>query len=166
MADNIPPSLQSMQAAPVAMPQSQAPESGGLFKHGGTVDLGPVYGEMNNISVRLRIAEERYTNLRKKTQLIEQNMLAGHRNANLEIKTTNADLNEIKRELADIKSKLNLMAGEFRTFAKRDDVKVVERYVNLWSPLNFVTAAEVEKIVRRLLDKDLSAENADDAKKR
>ena len=100
------------------------------------------------------------------TQLIEQNMLAGHRNANLEIKTTNADLNEIKRELADIKSKLNLMAGEFRTFAKRDDVKVVERYVNLWSPLNFVTAAEVEKIVRRLLDKDLSAENADDAKKR
>ena len=146
--------MQDMGAIPGGMPQPMAPDKGGMFKHQAGIDVGPIYNELNSLSARLRIAEERYTNLRKKSQLVEQNMLTGHKNTNLEVKSINAELNEIKREISDVKNKISLMINEFQTFAKKDELKVVEKYVNLWEPMKYVTQNEVENIVRKILEEE------------
>jgi hypothetical protein len=144
---------QGFEAVPGGAPPPPM-EKPGIFRHSSSaVDLGPVYNELNSLSARLRIAEERYTNLRKKDQFVEQNMLTHYKNTSLEIKAINADINEIKREIGDINNKIKLMINEFQTFAKKDEVKVIEKYVNLWEPLKNMTPAEVEGIVRRILER-------------
>jgi len=146
--------MQDMGAIPGGMPPSMTPDKGGMFKHQAGIDVSPIYNELNSLSARLRIAEERYTNLRKKSQLVEQNMLTGHKNTNLEVKSINAELNEIKREISDVKNKISLMINEFQTFAKKDELKVVEKYVNLWEPMKYVTQNEVENIVRKIMEEE------------
>jgi hypothetical protein len=46
-----------------------------------SADLAEISSNVNNVSRRLRILEERYSSLRKKTQLTDQNIL----NSNKEI---------------------------------------------------------------------------------
>jgi hypothetical protein len=149
----IPPQLEGMPPGMQQLRPMQQ-DKGGLFKKSNQDEVGPIYNELNSLSARARIAEERYTNLRKKTQLIEQNMLSNQRSINIEIKTTNSEMNDIKREFQDIKTRIKLIGNELQSFAKRDELKVVERYVNLWEPLKFVTLSQVEDTVRRILEEE------------
>ena len=63
--------------------------SGGLFGHKEALQpsgMPEVAGQLANISRRLRVLEERYDGLRKKVQLIEQNILKQNKSFNREFK--------------------------------------------------------------------------------
>lgn len=128
----------------------------GVFKQKEEPSVAPMADlteEIRNISRRLKVSEERYTNLRTKVELTEQNMLSRDKQISTEIKTTNADVHELKKELAEIKERMLMLIKELQTCAKREEVKVLEKYINLWEPVNFVTRNEVEDIIKDILGK-------------
>jgi|TARA_Y100000310_G_scaffold344685_1_gene458799 hypothetical protein len=116
-------------------------------------DMGPLREDMGNLSRRLRILEESFTNLRRAQQLTDQNMLAKNKLFTTEIRTMVSDIKEIKKEIAEIKEKILDLVKELQTSAKKDQVKVLEKYINLWNPVKFVTQNEVEQIVKEMLEK-------------
>ena len=127
-----------------------------LFKQKEEPSVAPMADlteEIRNISRRLKVSEERYTNLRTKVELTEQNMLSRDKQISTEIKTTNVDVHELKKELAEIKERMLMLIKELQTCAKREEVKVLEKYINLWEPVNFVTRNEVEDIIKDILGK-------------
>ena len=56
----------------------------GLFHHSSQPDtvLVNFNNQINDVSRRLRILEERYTNIRRKGQVVEQNMLSENKKVN------------------------------------------------------------------------------------
>lgn len=112
-----------------------------------------VINQLDDSSRRLRILEERYTNLQTKTQVMEQNMLNRNKHLSTEIKTVDSDIHELKREIIDIKNKVLMLIKEMQNMAKKEEIKVLQKYVNMWEPVKFVTQSEVEDIVRRVIDK-------------
>ena len=101
---------------------------------------------LNNTVVRLKILEERYTNLRKKTQMTDQNLLDFEQNIRDEIHTVNLDVLEMKRMFSELKEKLEIMASEIKDAAKSSDVKVLQRYLDMWQPMEFVTREEMQSM--------------------
>lgn len=131
----------------------------GLFKsHPKGQPIGPnvkeVAQEIIDMGRRLRTLEERYTNLQSKTQLTEQNMISRNRHVTTELKTFNSEVNEVKKEINEIKERILSVINELKVTAKKEEVKVLEKYINLWEPVNFVTRNEVEDIVREILSKE------------
>lgn len=109
--------------------------------------------QMSNLNQRLRILEERYTNLQRKTQVTDQNLLSNNRKFNQEIKTINSDINDIKASISEIDEKLKQIIKELQASARKEDMDVLNRYIDLWDPSNFITRAEVEKIIDELKGK-------------
>lgn len=139
-------------------PPQNIPREGGLFKHEkARQDTPELVSELNSVSTRLRILEERYTNLRRKTQVTEQNMLMSHKNVNVDIKTINTEMNELRRDVILIQNKIKQIVTNLGTFAKKDDVKTLERYINLWEPIKYVTEEGVKKIARRIVEDSLES---------
>jgi predicted nucleic acid-binding protein len=99
---------------------------------------------LNNVSLRLKVLEERYTNLRKKTQLTDQNLLDFEQNLREELHAVALDILEMKRMFSEIKEKLELLASEMKDAAKASDLKVLQRYLDMWQPMDFVTREELE----------------------
>jgi len=64
-----------------------------------------------------------------------------------------SDINEIRKEIHEIKDKLILLIKELQSVARKEEVKVLEKYINLWSPIKFVTQNEVEQIINEILEK-------------
>ncbi len=127
---------------------------GDLFGHrpeiaGPSIELS---GQLNNISARMRLLEERYNNLRNKTQVTEQNILDTNKGVENELKLINSDLTDFKREFEDLKGKVKLIVKELRECAKIEEVKVLENYINLWEPMHFITREEVEKVIDEKLN--------------
>lgn len=119
----------------------------------GVQDLNDKIG---SLTARLRIMEERSSNTRRKIQLIEQDILSERKKSVQEFQATIKDMTEIKKEIDLLKSKLVLVIKELKLSAKREDVLVLQKYLNLWEPVHFVTQNEVEKMVARAVEEKLS----------
>jgi predicted nucleic acid-binding Zn-ribbon protein len=109
--------------------------------------------DVNLLSRRVRVIEDRYNNLRRKTQVDEQNVLNINKKLTIEVKTLNTEFNELKSELSDIKNKILQIIEELKKCAKKEELKVVQKYVEIWQPLNFVTRKEVEKLIKEIMEK-------------
>ena len=117
-------------------------------------DVSSFAEDIGNLSRRLRLLEESFGNLRRSLQLTEQNMLSKNKSFSTEIRTTASDIGEIKKELNDVKEKILEMVSELETNAKKEEVKILEKYINMWNPIKFVTQNEVEQIVKEILEKN------------
>jgi len=102
---------------------------------------------VNNVAANLRILEERYSTLRNKSQVSEQSMISMEKDIRADIRLLTDDLVDLKRDLSDIKDKLRIISGEIGNLVKKEDFKVVERYVDMWQPMNFVTRNELNKLI-------------------
>jgi len=116
-------------------------------------DLSSFSEEISNLTRRLRTLEESFTNLRRVLQVTEQNMLSKNKMFATEVKTITSDISDMKMEIAEVKEKIIDLIKELQTCAKRDEVKVLEKYINMWNPVKFVTQNEVEEIVKDMLSK-------------
>lgn len=116
-------------------------------------DVSGVTADINAISRRLKLLEEGFTNLRKFFQVTEENILAKNKHYSAEIKTLTSDINEIRKEIQELRDRMFLIIKELQTTARKEEVKVLEKYINLWNPIKFVTQNEIEQIIDEVLEK-------------
>ena len=128
------------------------------------IALTDLSNQINNLSRRLRILEERYTNLRKNTQLTDQNILKISKDFQREISAATSDATDLRRDFLDLKDKVRLIVKELVECAKTEEVKVLERYINMWDPVKFITKNDVERIVEDKVNDILASEKSKDLK--
>ena len=116
---------------------------------------GHASDDVTMLAARLKISEERYGELRKKLLLIEQNMLSHHKKAMEEIKVLNSEITDINNKINMIEEKILLVIKELKLTAKREDIDVMKKYVELWNPMRFVTRETVENIVKDAVNQEL-----------
>lgn len=146
-----------MPAQETALPPPPPKKHEGMLKFGGqqqeAPDLGGMTTDINTLSRRLRLLEEGFTNIRRFFQVTEENMIAKNKHFSAEIKTVSSDISEIRKEVQELKDKLLLVIREFQTVARKEEVKVLEKYINMWNPIKFVTQNEVGEIINEVLEK-------------
>ncbi|MBI4440047.1 hypothetical protein HY638_03680 [Candidatus Woesearchaeota archaeon] len=104
-------------------------------------------GEVRDLSSRVRTLEDTLANIRKKIQITDSNLITRSKQLDTEIKATYADIKEIKQEILDIRDKVAMMLKELKLRATSDDVKVLQKYIDMWDPIKFVTKNDVDAIV-------------------
>ncbi|MBI5391031.1 hypothetical protein HZB02_06080 [Candidatus Woesearchaeota archaeon] len=107
--------------------------------------------DVNALARRVRVLEERYSDVRQKFQLTDQSALQFSKKQVDDARFLNAELSEMKQEIHSIKDTFELFTKELQLLAKREDVAVLQKYLELWSPVKFVTQDEIEGIVERVI---------------
>ena len=97
----------------------------------------------------LRTMEERYNNLNRKLEVIEHNFLAQQKKMNKDAIIAESDLIDMKKEMAGFNYKLSLLQKEFSLCAKKHDVDVLQRYISLWQPMEFIRREEAERMATK-----------------
>jgi hypothetical protein len=111
--------------------------------------------QLANASRRLLILEERYNTLRKKLQLSDQSLLKVQKEMHREVKSFDQELIDQKRDFMDLHDKVRLIIKEIKGSARTEEVKILERYLSMWDPLQFMTKDEVRGIVEQVVDERL-----------
>lgn len=109
-------------------------------------------GQINEIARAVKLMEDKYSNLRRKVQISDENYLSQQKKVSDEIRVMQSDVLEIKRAVEDIREKMRLIVKELRSTAKEEDVKVVQKYLDLWEPVQFVTRPEARKMIDRAVE--------------
>jgi len=105
--------------------------------------------KLNNISRRLRILEERYASLREQIRFTDQSFLKSKQKLAAEIKAADSELGELNSQIAEMREKINDLLKELSLCAKQEDLKVIEKYIEIWEPVEFVTRKEVLDAIKQ-----------------
>ncbi len=100
-----------------------------------------------DITSRTRDLEGKYNLLRDRVLIINTNMVDEYKKLTMEMKLMNGEIKNVKEELFKIKESMRHLLKEFDLFARKEDVAYLEKYINLWNPLKFVTEADVLKLL-------------------
>jgi predicted nucleic acid-binding Zn-ribbon protein len=103
---------------------------------------------------KLRVLEERYSNLRRKIQVTERNMLSIQRNIINEIKATDAQVLELQKMINGLDDKMKQIMSELNNFSPSNELKIISRYLDFWQPVGFITRREAEKLVRDIIEEN------------
>jgi hypothetical protein len=113
----------------------------------------PSYGEQfANLISRFRLIEDRQANLQRKIHLMEENMLSSTKEMKTEIKVIHAELTELKRTIKGFEEFVEKVSTSLEDLATREEVKLIERYVNLLDPTNFISRKQLEREVDRAVE--------------
>lgn len=110
---------------------------------------------LKDVMRRLRQLEERYSNLRKSLHVTEQNMLAQGKKNNSDKKALEKDIAELKKHVRNMGEELKIVTKELGNNVKKEDVKMLEKYISFWEPLKFVTHNELQKEVKEAVQREL-----------
>ena|SRR3989344_4837676 len=111
-------------------------------------DLKTVHDELSNITRRLKLLEERIVSIRSKSAMLEDNIMNEKHHVDKEIKDVNIQIKENKLMNAQVRDDVLLIIKELQTLAKKDKVETLEKYIDLWSPIRYVSQDEVDKLVK------------------
>lgn len=96
---------------------------------------------------RLQIVEERLDNLRDHLEILDNNLRENSKSQTEKINSIWETLKEFQEQLKENTELFHRLADRIELFATKEQVKVLERYINMWNPLDGVTRKEVEEIV-------------------
>jgi len=103
---------------------------------------------LSDIVNRIRSLEAKYNILGERLLIVNQNMISQFKKDTTEVKALNAELKEIRTELFKTKETMKDLMKGMQFFATKEDIKVLEKYINLWNPLKFITQEDLEKAIQ------------------
>lgn len=96
---------------------------------------------------RIRVLESKQSLFNERLLLVNQNMIEEFKAFMTEVKTIRIGIAETNKDVKNMKNIIKHLSEEAGNFARKDNVMVLEKYINLWNPLRFVTREEVEKLI-------------------
>jgi len=103
--------------------------------------------ELNALATKLRLVEERYKNIQKRTHLSEDALLGFERDTRAELDVLKTRITELRKVLVDMNAKVDGMVAELSSVVQQHEFKAVEKYLDLWQPMRWVTVEEAKRMV-------------------
>lgn len=102
---------------------------------------------LTQILQRINSIEEKTKNNKNMLQLLSSNVISLKTDLRREVEKINRDLRSLKRDVERIKQNLDYVMEELPNLVRREEMKIIERFMKMWEPLKFVTKEDVERII-------------------
>ena len=106
---------------------------------------------LNDVSTRLRLAEERVGQNKSRIRIYDDQILNNKKKMNEYNETINSELSSIRKDIKNINDTIHHIIKELELTAKKQELTVMEKYVNLMDPTRYVTKEEFKKILKEEL---------------
>jgi chromosome segregation ATPase len=106
---------------------------------------------VSDINARVKLLEQRVENLRGHLEVLDSSLIEKYKAVISELRDAEDGMRSLRADIDYLKDLVERVAKRMEALASKEEVKVLERYVELWQPLQFVTRAEVKALVQSIL---------------
>ncbi len=108
-----------------------------------------LYQQVTQLTNRIRLVEERYEQLSMKMKIIDESGLKRTKELKEMIVDLQEETNSFKGNMKEMEGALRNLIKDMQNVARNQDIKVLERYINLFDPTRFLTKEEAVELIRR-----------------
>ncbi len=88
----------------------------------------------------------------EKLEMLDHNSVSNSKKTNNDIKNIRDEIHDIKQEIKQIQEFNAKVVKQVKMMAGSDEVAKLEKYIDLWNPMDFVTREELEKSNKQTVD--------------
>ena len=81
----------------------------------------------------------------EKIELLDHNSISNFKKITTDIKSLRADILSLRENINSIKEFNSRVSKQLKVMTTRDEVAKLEKYIDLWNPIEFITREEYEK---------------------
>ncbi len=104
---------------------------------------------ISELGARVRTLENKYNLLGERLLIVNQNMIEEYKKLIKELRILTQGIHEVKADILTVKETTNTIIREMENFAKKEQLKVLEKYIDLWSPIKFVTDEQLQEALKK-----------------
>jgi hypothetical protein len=97
------------------------------------------------VTQRQKDLESKIDLLGEKIELLDHNSISNIKKINSDIKSLRTDMRDLTQDLEELKSFNSKVKKQLGLMTTKDEVKKLEKYIDLWNPMTFVTREELKK---------------------
>ena len=116
----------------------------------GYSEISGLFAEFNT---KIRSIEERQEMLKERLLLLSQSFLRNEERMSKEFALLRESFKEMRLDLDRFKENLQTVITDSSDFARREELLVLEKYMKIWEPLNFMKENDVKKMINDKLKK-------------
>ena len=90
--------------------------------------------------------------LTDKVDLIDHNAIKNFKKVFSDIKSLRSDMTELKHEIEGMKEFNSKVTKQLKLMTTKDEVQKLEKYIDLWNPMDFVTRDELRESSDKIID--------------
>lgn len=98
-----------------------------------------------SVTQRQKDLESSIDLLSEKLELLDHNAVKNFRKLTQDLKEVRDDMKELKTEIEGMKEFNGKVAKQMKLMSTKDEVNKLEKYIDLWDPMNFLTRGEMEE---------------------
>ncbi len=109
---------------------------------------------MLDIVKRIKYIEEKLDALNQKVYAFERDYQRDLNEINEKLNKVNEELSFLKKELNELRKRIDALIIRLKFFATKDEVKMIQRYLEYFTPLGFVTENELKRVLEKYVTKE------------
>lgn len=102
---------------------------------------------------RLRIVEESLSRYKERLRVLDKDLVRKEGNIHSRIDKLDDRLEELEEDLDKLSDAVKRILRHLDSFARKRDVKSLEKYVDLFDPTRYLTKKEAKKLIREEIKK-------------
>lgn len=114
-------------------------------------DVGAVSALLADFSTRMNDLEENMRLLKERLAVVSQTVLKQNDRLNKEIVVLKDDISGLRNDIDRLKEAVEHIVAESAELARKEELKVLERYMKMFEPLKFATEDDVKRIVSKMM---------------
>lgn len=106
-----------------------------------------ITSRITDISERMRLLEERINQIRDKLNVVDKTLIDKSLALKEGTRKLEIQIDEIRKNIKTLSDTMQNVIKELDHCARAEDLKVLEKYVNMIDPTRLVTREEVQRII-------------------
>jgi len=105
----------------------------------------------SDFNTRLRDLEERNHIMKERILLLGKNLISSKENTENEIEALKKQIRQIQKDLDKLKKLSQSLLLETDKFVRRDEIRVIERMLKDFQPLEFIREKDLDELTKKRL---------------
>ncbi len=106
-----------------------------------------IINRINDINSRLRLVEQRINQNRERLSIYDDQLLNLKKEVGKELDSINDSIMELRKSIKNIEDTIQHIIRELESTAKKQDINVIEKYVDMMDPTRYVTKEELKELL-------------------
>jgi len=121
--------------------------------------------QLFDVSSRISRIEKRMNSAGDELQIVRSDTIDKHKEVLNQIGSLKAEISRLANEVVEAKKLVERTTRLLGEFASKESIKVLEKYINMWRPMEYVTRQEVEALLAKVGAKPVKAKKKPATKK-
>jgi septal ring factor EnvC (AmiA/AmiB activator) len=100
---------------------------------------------LNEVNTRMRLAEERIDQTKERLRVFDDQMLSIKQELNNDISKISGQIEDLRKSIKNVDDTIHHIIKELELTAKKQELTVLEKYVEMMDPTRYVTKDEFKR---------------------